>query len=643
VSLSVENQQKFLMSVTHLEVNHGLLYNVNARRQCCYFERTIQGIDTALVTEKLASTYKDSVPDSSGSGLGLPDVELEHYLNDLKDQTRRTLDESRVLVSSVPWVGDGALRIDGKAPPAAWQAYLESYGAAFVRMLCESTLRDYRRPDPDPLMLELTSQLLQVQAKLKYDGFSRSAVMEQAMAYCNGTSTTASLNRAMVLYGPSGSGETLAFFHHYCNHVIVRIYLFISGKSWIMSKIVENLRGNGNRVVIFRLLGTTQDSSDSLSLLRSIVRQCAYMESDAESYRDQEWNETSEEFVKGRRLTRAQQTYLILDSIDQLSTDYGALDALADWLPGLKQDLPSNLRVIYSTLEEDKGKKLLTQFKMAMTDALPGNIISVPPIAMESNTLDYFVSCFPEEGIQFPTKRVLSPEVKQDLMACMANNPTPLFAKICLDIFLKWPSYTKSSDREALIRTTADGNGVRGLVNWIFTQLEDRHGRKFVRAALGLMTGAKDGLSEGELEDILSCDDEVLDDTYEWWTPPYRRLPPMLVQRLVMDLKGYVVSRGSKAGGVVLKWYHRQFWEAAKQRYLNTDAQRDRVYSLLSIYFAGKAPAGRFIDTQDLRRGSGQFTGQVNVRRCGYVNSFFLVCSSSHVIRNLRILCRCAQ
>ena len=385
-----------------------------------------------------------------------------------------------------------------------------------------------------------------------------------------------------------------------------------------MSKIIENLRGSGNRVVIFRLLGTTQDSSDALSLLRSVLRQCAYVDGNPDSYEDQEWNGTSEEFVRGHVLSRGQPLYLILDSIDQLSTDYGALDSLSEWLPGLKHDLPSNVRVIYSTLEEDKGRKLLPQFRAAMTDALPGNFIGVPPIAMETNTLDYFVSCFPEEGIQFPTRRVLSYEVKQDLMACMACNPTPLFAKICLDIFLKWPSYTKASDREALIRTTADGNGVRGLVNWIFTQLEERHGRKFVRAALGLMTGAKDGLSENELEDILSCDDEVLDDTYEWWTPPYRRLPPMLVQRLVMDLKGYVVSRGSKAGGVVLKWYHRQFWEAAKQRYLNTDAQRDRVYSLLAAYFAGKSPAGRFIDTQDLRRGGGKFTGQVNVRRCGY-------------------------
>ena len=219
------------MSVTHLEVNHGLLYNVNARKQCCYFERTVQGIDTALASDKLASTYKDSIPDASGHGLSLPDIELEHYLNDLKDQTRRTLDESRVLVSTVPWVGNGALKIDSKSPPAEWQAYLESYGAAFVRMLCESTLRDYRRPDPNPLMLELTSQLLQVQAKLKYEGFSRSAVIEQAMAYCNGTSSNAAVNRALVLYGPSGSGTSIAYsiIYYYiaCVHVEA-LYLLIN-------------------------------------------------------------------------------------------------------------------------------------------------------------------------------------------------------------------------------------------------------------------------------------------------------------------------------------------------------------------------------------------------------------------------------
>ncbi len=35
--------------------------------------------------------------------------------------------------------------------------------------------------------------------------------------------------------------------------------------------------------------------------------------------------------------------------------------------------------------------------------------------------------------------------------------------------------------------------------------------------ALSYITVAKNGLTESELEDILSCDEEVLEDVYQYW------------------------------------------------------------------------------------------------------------------------------
>jgi len=72
-------------------------------------------------------------------------------------------------------------------------------------------------------------------------------------------------------------------------------------------------------------------------------------------------------------------------------------------------------------------------------------------------------------------------------------------------------------------------------------------------------------LVANELEDILSCDDEVLNDVYEWWVPPVRRLPPLLWVRIQADLGPYLVERGLKGGTPVLSWYHRQFREAAEE------------------------------------------------------------------------------
>ena len=55
-----------------------------------------------------------------------------------------------------------------------------------------------------------------------------------------------------------------------------------------------------------------------------------------------------------------------------------------------------------------------------------------------------------------------------------------------------------------------------------------------------LLFSAKSGLTEAELEDILSCDDDILNDVYMYWEPPVRRLPPLLFVRLKADLSQYL-------------------------------------------------------------------------------------------------------
>ena len=74
--------------------------------------------------------------------------------------------------------------------------------------------------------------------------------------------------------------------------------------------------------------------------------------------------------------------------------------------------------------------------------------------------------------------------------------------------------------------------------------------------ALAYITASKSGLSETELEDLLSLDDRVLDDVYQYHMPPVRRIPPLLWTRIRNDLPNYLSER--EADGVsVLNWYHR--------------------------------------------------------------------------------------
>ena len=53
---------------------------------------------------------------------------------------------------------------------------------------------------------------------------------------------------------------------------------------------------------------------------------------------------------------------------------------------------------------------------------------------------------------------------------------------------------------------------------------------------------SKAGLTLVELEDVLSCDEGVLDKVDQWWLPGYRRLPSLFWASLSFDLKRYLID-----------------------------------------------------------------------------------------------------
>ena len=104
----------------------------------------------------------------------------------------------------------------------------------------------------------------------------------------------------------------------------------------------------------------------------------------------------------------------------------------------------------------------------------------------------------------------------------------------------------------------------------------------------GYLSAAFSGLSDGEMEDILSLDDEVLQDTYLFHLPPDERtirLPPLLWKRIKYDLEEYISEKRS-GNRLVSNWYHRQFVEAARDRYLNEDVKKT-LHHALADYFMG--------------------------------------------------------
>lgn len=192
-----------------------------------------------------------------------------------------------------------------------------------------------------------------------------------------------------------------------------------------------------------------------------------------------------------------------------------------------------------------------------------------------------------------------------------------------------------------------------GAVNALFERVELQHGRVLVRHALAYITAAKSGLTGTEIEDLLSCDDHVLDDVYQYWTPPIRRIPPLLWVRIRGDLAGYLVDRGAD-GASVITWYHRQFIEAARVRYLSSDEERTFTHQALSNYFLGvwangrKKPyrtakgeeleADRFVSHQPWRFEGSTKAKNYNYRKINELPYHLVLCNDTETLKG-EVLC----
>ena len=157
------------------------------------------------------------------------------------------------------------------------------------------------------------------------------------------------------------------------------------------------------------------------------------------------------------------------------------------------------------------------------------------------------------------SKRKLTEQQASLVINAFDQTPLPLFLKLSFDQATKWKSY-QHIDSISLERNVKDS------INNLFADLERMHGKLLVSHSLGLITSSKYGLSDAEIDDILSIDDVVLNDVYQYWVPPVRRIPSLLWIRIRNDLGSYIVYRGA-SGVLVNNWYHRQFIETARERY----------------------------------------------------------------------------
>jgi hypothetical protein len=315
--------------------------------------------------------------------------------------------------------------------------------------------------------------------------------------------------------------------------------------------------------VVVRFIGATPASSDGRSLLDSLCHEISRYYGADESTVPSEYNDLAVEFGKRLELASADRPLVVfLDALDQLS-EADPARSLA-WLPA---HLLEHVHLVVSTLPGDCEQALRNKHPEPKFVALE---------AMSAEEGETLLSDWLADA-----GRTLQQPQRAEVLGKFSPEGLPLYLRLAFEEARLWRSYTKpvqtelADDVPTLIREN------------LFRRLSQptNHGRVLVAHSLGYLAASRYGLSEDELLDILSEDDQVKSDFHEHArrSPEIDRLPVVLWSRLYFDLEPYLSEHASD-GTTLLAFYHRQLREAASEQYLAAE-HGPRRHADLARYF----------------------------------------------------------
>lgn len=260
---------------------------------------------------------------------------------------------------------------------------------------------------------------------------------------------------------------------------------------------------------------------------------------------------------------------LIIDGLDQMPDAHRPLDLT--WLPKI---LPSNVRLIISSSPTKSG--LLSAIKTYYPES--SLFFDLQPVT--SKSCSQMLTSLLSAG-----NRKITSGQQMYVNRAFKQCDLPFYVELLYRQVCYW-----GSDLEITPETMVPG--VHTNIGRFLDHLEEKHGKLIVARSLEYLTLSRFGLTEVELTDILSCDDEVLlpfllEDNYA----PYKlRVPEVVVEMLLLDLREFLKPQNI-LGTQTLFWVSRHFMLVIHKRYLSLDNQQ-KLHSLIANYFSGHWACG---------------------------------------------------
>lgn len=313
-------------------------------------------------------------------------------------------------------------------------------------------------------------------------------------------------NQPFIIYGEAGSGKT---------SLIAKV----------ADKVINMFENSNDYVVIMRYFGTTSSTSNIISTYKSILHQleCILKLELTDTYFPSIYELKDylyEKILLFKTTYPDKKLVILLDSIDQLSEkDYD--------LYWIFYELPKNVKIVLTTLKDFEN--ILETIKLSVKNA--ENYLEIKP--MNSEDAKKMLN-----DLLNNSNRSLSEQQWNVLEEIFKESKLhPLLVKLVYDIVSKWSSYYIPNQEFRNIREIDD------CIIYLFKLLEKEHGEVLFARCMFYMNIMRNGISEIELEDIMSIDDNLLMNIFEYHSPPIRRFPIVLWTRIKFNLSEYIVER----------------------------------------------------------------------------------------------------
>lgn len=241
----------FFYLVTEDEIRRGIINATEQDKHCFWFKRVIKDID-----ENIADPNTAKFIDKTWGNPSSVDESAQQLLNKLREKDLpEAITNSNVIQYDVKWHGNG---IDPSASQEHSQ-YIEKLCTDFYDTLTSSINRGIEEEQSTYKEDELTDEIFEHGSFCK----RKCELFHGRDEFLTSVKETVKQKQIAVLHGESGCGKT---------SLMAKVAMEV--KKWL---------AKDSATIVTRFIGTTPDSSDVRSLMRSICQQICKADEDSES------------------------------------------------------------------------------------------------------------------------------------------------------------------------------------------------------------------------------------------------------------------------------------------------------------------------------------------------------------------------